>query len=216
MPLAAAQRGGYTAAPAGYPHLQGNLPACAASIALGFFSPQTGGCLAPEAAGGGGVLCRCGTNLNLNPNTLRQVVPLTPSAGVIEWVADSLPLSEWLFSRGGSDPPRAHDRYGVGDKPWSWCNQTMVAVAPTQTRLVVPLAEQRAAFDTVCAAFRPVMHHFFLEIASSPADWFERRLAYSRRCDRERARGMCPAPRRTAGCVCFCRRHWALPVRPVQ
>jgi hypothetical protein len=32
----------------------------------------------------------------------------------------------------------------------------------------------------VCAHFKPVMHHFFLERFREPATWFERRLTYTR------------------------------------
>ncbi|KAK3035322.1 hypothetical protein RJ639_034030 [Escallonia herrerae] len=39
---------------------------------------------------------------------------------------------------------------------------------------------KRKAFQEVSANFRPVMHHFFLERFLRPADWFEKRLAYTR------------------------------------
>ncbi len=32
----------------------------------------------------------------------------------------------------------------------------------------------------VVSQFKPVLHHFFLENFRQPADWFERRLAYTR------------------------------------
>jgi ataxia telangiectasia mutated family protein len=32
----------------------------------------------------------------------------------------------------------------------------------------------------VCTNFRPVMHYFFLEKFLQPADWFVKRLAYTR------------------------------------
>lgn len=40
--------------------------------------------------------------------------------------------------------------------------------------------DKRKAFQKVCENFRPVMHFFFLERFSRPADWFEKRLAYTR------------------------------------
>eukprot|EP00268_Persea_americana_P028411 TRINITY_DN2758_c0_g1_i12.p1 TRINITY_DN2758_c0_g1~~TRINITY_DN2758_c0_g1_i12.p1 ORF type:complete len:237 (-),score=47.38 TRINITY_DN2758_c0_g1_i12:304-1014(-) len=40
--------------------------------------------------------------------------------------------------------------------------------------------EKRKAFLKVCENFRPVMHYFFLEKYSQPADWFEKRLSYTR------------------------------------
>ncbi|XP_022845090.1 serine/threonine-protein kinase ATM isoform X2 [Olea europaea var. sylvestris] len=40
--------------------------------------------------------------------------------------------------------------------------------------------DKRKAFEEVCKNFRPVMHYFFLERFSHPADWFDKRLAYTR------------------------------------
>ncbi|XP_039007779.1 serine/threonine-protein kinase ATM-like [Hibiscus syriacus] len=40
--------------------------------------------------------------------------------------------------------------------------------------------DKRKAFQAVCENFRPVMHYFFLERFLQPADWFEKRLAYTR------------------------------------
>lgn len=37
-----------------------------------------------------------------------------------------------------------------------------------------------AAFDEVCKHTHPVLHHFFLESFRNPAEWFERRLSYTR------------------------------------
>jgi len=39
---------------------------------------------------------------------------------------------------------------------------------------------KRAAFREVCAHFQPVFHHFFLEKFTVPAEWYERRVAYTR------------------------------------
>ncbi|KAL0318430.1 UNVERIFIED_CONTAM: Serine/threonine-protein kinase ATM, partial [Sesamum angustifolium] len=100
---------------------------------------------------------------------LRQdaVVPFTPSAGVLEWVNGTFPLGEYLI--GGSRNGGAHGRYGVGDWTFMECRQHM----NTETN-------KRKAFQEVCDNFRPVMHHFFLERFSDPADWFDKRLAYTR------------------------------------
>ncbi|KAK4394662.1 Serine/threonine-protein kinase ATM, partial [Sesamum angolense] len=100
---------------------------------------------------------------------LRQdaVVPFTPSAGVLEWVNGTFPLGEYLI--GGSRNGGAHGRYGVGDWTFMECRQHM----NTETN-------KRKAFLEVCDNFRPVMHHFFLERFSDPADWFDKRLAYTR------------------------------------
>ncbi|KAL0440916.1 UNVERIFIED_CONTAM: Serine/threonine-protein kinase ATM [Sesamum radiatum] len=70
---------------------------------------------------------------------------------------------------GSSRNGGAHGSYGVGDWTFMECRQHM----NTETN-------KRKAFQEVCDNFRPVMHHFFLERFSDPADWFDKRLAYTR------------------------------------
>ncbi|XP_051142572.1 serine/threonine-protein kinase ATM isoform X2 [Andrographis paniculata] len=96
-----------------------------------------------------------------------KVVPFTPCAGVLEWVNGTFPLGEYLI--GSSRNGGAHGRYGVGDWTFMECRQKMAAEA-----------NKLKAFQEVCQKFRPVMHHFFLERFSDPADWFDKRLAYTR------------------------------------
>ncbi|XP_057808840.1 LOW QUALITY PROTEIN: serine/threonine-protein kinase ATM [Salvia miltiorrhiza] len=96
-----------------------------------------------------------------------KVVPFTPSAGVLEWVDGTFPLGDYLV--GSSRNGGAHGCYGAGDWTFMECRQRMT----TETN-------KRKAFQEVCNNFRPVMHYFFLERFSHPADWFEKRLAYTR------------------------------------
>jgi len=39
---------------------------------------------------------------------------------------------------------------------------------------------KRKAFEEVLEHFKPVFHHFFLDTFPDPAEWFERRLTYTR------------------------------------
>ncbi|XP_048138241.1 serine/threonine-protein kinase ATM isoform X2 [Rhodamnia argentea] len=96
-----------------------------------------------------------------------KVIPFTPSAGVLEWVNGTLPLGEYLI--GSMRNGGAHGQYGRGDWSFQKCRVHMANEK-----------DKRKAFQEVCKNFRPVMHHFFLERYSLPADWFERRLAYTR------------------------------------
>ncbi|XP_010663180.1 serine/threonine-protein kinase ATM isoform X4 [Vitis vinifera] len=96
-----------------------------------------------------------------------KVVPFTPSAGVLEWVNGTLPLGEYLI--GSTRNGGAHGRYGMEDWSFSKCREHM-----TNEK------DKRKAFQEVCKNFRPVMHNFFLERFLQPADWFEKRLAYTR------------------------------------
>jgi ataxia telangiectasia mutated family protein len=49
-----------------------------------------------------------------------------------------------------------------------------------RTQASSTLAQQRQAFDDVCARFPPVFHAFFLEAFRDPGVWYERRLSYAR------------------------------------
>ncbi|XP_065875882.1 serine/threonine-protein kinase ATM isoform X2 [Euphorbia lathyris] len=115
------------------------------------------------------------TFLQNNRDTLKRrlsvrtykVIPFTPSAGVLEWVNGTIPLGEYLI--GSARNGGAHGRYGVGDWSFLKCRDCMSNEK-----------DKRKAFKEVCDNFRPVMHHFFLERFLQPADWFEKRLAYTR------------------------------------
>lgn len=96
-----------------------------------------------------------------------KVVPFTPSAGVLEWVNGTLPLGEYLI--GSMRNGGAHGRYGIGDWSFLKCREHMANGK-----------DKHKAFQEVCGKFRSVMHHFFLERFLQPADWFEKRLAYTR------------------------------------
>ncbi|MED6220390.1 hypothetical protein PIB30_044330 [Stylosanthes scabra] len=96
-----------------------------------------------------------------------KVVPFTPSAGVLEWVNGTLPLGEYLL--GSMRNGGAHGRYGIGDWSFLKCREHMLNER-----------DKRKAFEEVCRNFRPVMHYFFLERFLQPAEWFEKRLAYTR------------------------------------
>ncbi|KAK7852517.1 serine/threonine-protein kinase atm [Quercus suber] len=96
-----------------------------------------------------------------------KVVPFTPSAGVLEWVDGTLPLGEYLI--GSTRNGGAHGRYGLGDWSFLRCREHMANEK-----------DKRKAFHAVSENFRPVMHYFFLERFLQPADWFEKRLAYTR------------------------------------
>ncbi|KAJ0106492.1 hypothetical protein Patl1_18037 [Pistacia atlantica] len=101
-----------------------------------------------------------------------KVVPFTPSAGVLEWVDGTLPLGEYLI--GSTRNGGAHGRYGMGDWTFMKCREHMSNAS------IICEKDKRKAFQQVCGSFRPVMHYFFLERFLQPADWFEKRLAYTR------------------------------------
>ncbi|CAH0515203.1 unnamed protein product [Peronospora belbahrii] len=95
-----------------------------------------------------------------------RVVPLSPIAGVLEWVENTIPWGSYLVSR-TSKRLSAHERY----HPFEWkhaeCRQYLKN-AP----------EKLPAFAEIQANFTPVFHHFFLEMFPDAAVWYYRRLAY--------------------------------------
>ncbi|PRP78734.1 putative ataxia telangiectasia mutated [Planoprotostelium fungivorum] len=97
-----------------------------------------------------------------------KVIPLTPAAGLLEWVENTTPIGEYLI---GGDREGAHSRYRPGD------------IASNECRKVLNDSSEKTKYDTyvnICNRFKPVFHHFFLENFSSPAEWFDKRLQYTR------------------------------------
>lgn len=95
-----------------------------------------------------------------------KVVPLLANAGIIEFVANTTPLHEFLLP--------AHQRYFPKDYTPSRCRKEISnAVTKSQSQRV-------QAYRTVCQNFHPVMRFFFMEHFLDPDDWFYKRLNYSR------------------------------------
>jgi ataxia telangiectasia mutated family protein len=103
---------------------------------------------------------------NLHIRTYK-VIPLSPSAGIIEFVPNSIPINEFLTP--------AHAMYGgVSDIKNSTARERVrnAQSHSTETRV--------KEFRKVCEGLHPVMRHFFLERFDDPDDWFEKRTAYTR------------------------------------
>jgi ataxia telangiectasia mutated family protein len=102
---------------------------------------------------------------NLHIRTYR-VLPLTPNAGVIEFVANTIPLHDFLLP--------AHEKYYPKDWKGSQCRKTIADVQDrsTETRI--------KQFRLATEHFHPVMRYFFTERFHSPDEWFIKRLAYTR------------------------------------
>ncbi|CAZ83818.1 unnamed protein product [Tuber melanosporum] len=95
-----------------------------------------------------------------------KVLPLATNAGIIEFVANTIPLYDFLMP--------AHMSYHPRDWKPTYCRKTITDVQ-TKTREV-----RIDAFQRVAAHFRPVMRYFFMHKFNGPDDWFSSRLAYSR------------------------------------
>ncbi|QQK44000.1 PIK-related kinase, FATC [Penicillium digitatum] len=95
-----------------------------------------------------------------------KVLPLTPSAGIIEFVPNTIPLHDYLMP--------AHQKYFPKDMKPNSCRKH---IADVQTKSF----EQRVrTYRQVTEHFHPVMRYFFMEKFNNPDDWFSKRLAYTR------------------------------------
>eukprot|EP00958_Prasinococcus_capsulatus_P000238 scaffold18_cov401-Prasinococcus_capsulatus_cf.AAC.18 len=111
---------------------------------------------------------------NLQVGTYK-VIPFTPDAGLVEWVDNTTTLYQYL----APEKTGAHARFRPRDWSFKKCQEHMRrsdAIANTEDRLQDKLEH----FLRICRKFRPVFHHFFLENYQQPAEWFERRLAFTR------------------------------------
>ena len=95
-----------------------------------------------------------------------KVLPLTSTAGVIEFVPNTMPLHDYLMP--------AHERYYPKDLKGSQCRKEIGEVQ--NKSLDVRVSKYRAITDR----FHPVMRYFFLEKFHDPDKWFVKRLAYTR------------------------------------
>jgi ataxia telangiectasia mutated family protein len=95
-----------------------------------------------------------------------KVLPLSPTAGIIEFVPNSIPINEFLQP--------AHAMYGPQDMKSGAARDKIRGVQSHSTEVRVK------EFRKVCDHLQPVMRHFFLERFDDPDDWFEKRTAYTR------------------------------------
>ncbi|XP_073992481.1 serine/threonine-protein kinase tefu isoform X2 [Rhodnius prolixus] len=101
-----------------------------------------------------------------------KVIPLSQRSGVIEWVKGTEPFGNYLC---GSQPDYgAHTKYRPQDLFPVECRQRLANVADSSKDRKIQV------FKEICARFKPVFRYFFFEKYSTPGEWFERRLAYTK------------------------------------
>ena len=95
-----------------------------------------------------------------------KVLPLTATAGVIEFVPNTIPLHDYLLP--------AHQRHYPKDlKPNACRKHIHEAQGASKDHRI-------KQFQKVCEQFHPVFRYFFQERYESPDDWYAKRLAYTR------------------------------------
>jgi ataxia telangiectasia mutated family protein len=110
---------------------------------------------------------------NLRVRTYK-VIPLSPTSGLLGWVENTVPLGTYLIGPPGAPLQGAHARY----RPTDMSNQEArkkIHELDQKTDL-----ERLNIYNQVCKQVKPVFHHFFTENYPNPADWFAKRLAYTR------------------------------------
>lgn len=95
-----------------------------------------------------------------------KVMPLTARSGLMEFVANTEPLHEWLMP--------AHERYNPKDTRPSHCRKQINDVQRDSLNVRI------STYRRVTERFHPVMRYFFLESYPDPDEWYVRRLAYIR------------------------------------
>eukprot|EP00871_Galdieria_phlegrea_P003793 jgi/Galph1/4414/GphlegSOOS_G3104.1 len=100
-----------------------------------------------------------------------KVLPLSPCAGVLEWVDNTVPLGHYLVGPTGSENDSAHCRHHPEDWLSIQCRRKL-RDAPADTKL--------CAFREICSHFQPVLHLFFLERFFVPSECLKNRLVYAR------------------------------------
>ncbi|KAF2667225.1 hypothetical protein BT63DRAFT_427633 [Microthyrium microscopicum] len=97
-----------------------------------------------------------------------KVLPLSGNSGIIEFVPNTIPLSDYLQP--------AHVKYRPSDWSWNRCREKLQSIMQ-QTN---DQSSKVKVFREVMANFQPIMRFFFLERFVDPDTWFEKRLAYTR------------------------------------
>ena len=95
-----------------------------------------------------------------------KVLPLTATAGIIEFVQDTTPLHDYLLP--------AHQRHFPRDLKPNTCRKHIQEVQKA------PIDRRVKTFQKVCEQFHPVLRYFFQERFLSPDDWYSKRIAYTR------------------------------------
>ena len=127
------------------------------------------------------VLLRRDPSTRLRSLALRtyRVVPLAPTAGLLQWVDGTMPLSMYLLGKADVHdrygPIGAHERYRPRDMKSGDARKLMHAA-----HLQRDDHNSLHVYREIQKKLRPVLHHFFLERWGTPSAWFERRLAYGR------------------------------------
>nr|KAJ3423134.1 hypothetical protein HK105_001834 [Polyrhizophydium stewartii] len=97
-----------------------------------------------------------------------KIIPLSPQAGVVQWVDGTVPIGSLLLD--------AHTRYREGDLSLLECRSLMMA---EHERPTSDPASKLAVYRTIEQRFRPAFSLAFLEMFPDPRTWFENRTRFT-------------------------------------
>ncbi|EJD46611.1 hypothetical protein AURDEDRAFT_184314 [Auricularia subglabra TFB-10046 SS5] len=101
-----------------------------------------------------------------------KVIPLSPKAGMLEFVTNTSPLGEWLT--------RAHTRYNGPEMSVKDVQGALKAIHNGPYSVADKNKRLLDAFQKIRTKVRPVMRFFFRERHKDPMAWFAMRLNYAR------------------------------------
>jgi ataxia telangiectasia mutated family protein len=101
-----------------------------------------------------------------------NVLPLSPSSGVLEWVEGTLPIMDFLTGSYTSGEIGAHSRYYPNEWSYRLCRSHLESSSAD---------EKRQSFDEVCARSSPSFRFFFLErFGSCMESWHSAKMSFTR------------------------------------
>ncbi|XP_050307938.1 serine-protein kinase ATM isoform X2 [Anthonomus grandis grandis] len=101
-----------------------------------------------------------------------KIVPLSMRSGILEWVANSMPIGDYLTGSKDIEYMGAHREFRPQDKTPNECRTKFKNCSDksVETKLEV--------FNSICSEFKPVFHKFFETHFRQPSVWYERKRAY--------------------------------------
>ncbi|KPI85348.1 phosphatidylinositol 3-kinase-like protein [Leptomonas seymouri] len=101
------------------------------------------------------------------------IVPLAPTAGILQWVEDTIPLGEYVTGRcsGKEEHPGAHGRYFPGEPTTREC-RLQLQNAPPRSKV--------EALLRLYEVFTPALHYFFLEHATTAQAFVQQQQTFTR------------------------------------
>jgi serine-protein kinase ATM len=104
-----------------------------------------------------------------------KVLPMSPAAGLLEWVHNTAPIGE-VITASSAVAPYGYANYASIRGELMAAHESCRSANKNKLRA----SYVRPTFDQIASKMTPVLHHHFLERYREPGAWFEARLSYTR------------------------------------